>query len=546
MAVSTNFQDHVRLYAANLNNAFANTVNNAGDTINGSLSINGQLLVNGAPISVSVPGGNQTIITNNGLTVNTGTSITVTGNNTVVFTANNASVTQAGVVRLNDTIFSTSTTLAATANAVNTISNLFNTSNNTFTSNVKLLQSIIRNAQVSNPLINGNTTSNATVTWVAGANVDPTLTQQWNYFSSPTGFDLSGGTPANSANTIYFPSAWLFPSAGQLSALPGFTTNASPVFYFSPTVWKVRFYTSANTTEIHGARADANSNFHVIIDNKYATPPGGLNPNVSGSIRISFNGVRANRLIEIDGCNASGFRGAYMTLLDDVWSPQRAPELVIDGDSYTFGGGVSVPTDPHAVWARQMAMLLGLDKNTRQVGVSSTGYLSIGNPFPGAGLSTLRTRLLTGGWQDANPMIVVSAAGYNDVTWINAGNVTVAQVATEVGLYSQAVRATYPNVLLFIQGPFGGRRGPDANTIALDAAMANTVANLHDSKTWFISVNNTLPKAWMYGTGNVVTPDGTGNSDWATSSDQTHPSNAGHALLGARSAEAIYQIINSL
>ncbi len=165
----TTFQAGSILYAANLNSAFANAVNTAGDTMTGSLilpafyttggvsyangGINTSSTINTVNLNVAglniystlssafssgnttailaqaafdransggAAGGIQTIITANGITVNTRTSISVTGNNTVILSANLGNTTQIGVVQLNDTVTSTSSGLAATANAVNT------------------------------------------------------------------------------------------------------------------------------------------------------------------------------------------------------------------------------------------------------------------------------------------------------------------------------------------------------------------------------------------------------------------------------------------
>lgn len=68
-------------------------------------------------------GGNITYIANTsqpGLTVNNGVNISLSGNNVLILGANAGTVSQVGVVQLNDTTISVSTTLAGTANSVNT------------------------------------------------------------------------------------------------------------------------------------------------------------------------------------------------------------------------------------------------------------------------------------------------------------------------------------------------------------------------------------------------------------------------------------------
>ena len=170
------FQPGTILYAANLNESFANAVNITGDTMTGplvistpgtaltggngtfnqTLNVGNQLFINNIEIGTGLQnaynaanaafiqanaGGNPAIVnsinaaflrananvqnqltftTSGGLTVNSGLSLTITGNNTVVLAANVATGSQVGMVQLTDSTTTTATTTAATANAVNT------------------------------------------------------------------------------------------------------------------------------------------------------------------------------------------------------------------------------------------------------------------------------------------------------------------------------------------------------------------------------------------------------------------------------------------
>lgn len=405
-------------------------------------------------------------------------------------------------------------------------------------------------AQARNPLNSG--TFNAGVSGVSGVAVSwftsGVLTQQIDYLAHPEAFAISGGIPFNSSGTFYFASDYLGPSAGGLSGI--FTDPTSVPYNYSTQIARIRFMTDAISTEFHGTFSSVSQCYSCIIDGQYATPPGGLVPSANGGVAITF-GSRGMHEIEIASTGSFGFRGIYVTnLLDDIWAPPDAvndPLIVFDGDSYSAGGGISTPTDPDASWTQQCAFRLGW-KNCLQTAVSSTGYLSIGNPFPGGALSTMRQRLLLGGWLGVVPKVIVAAGGYNDVTWIEASSVTQAQVVAEAILCWQAYRKYAPNALIFVLGPFGGRRGPDAPTLALELAFQAAVAVLAetDPLIFFIAINTTVPTAIQNGTSNVSAPTTNGNAAWSVSSDQTHPTNLGHALIGYRVAEQMRAIINAL
>lgn len=401
-------------------------------------------------------------------------------------------------------------------------------------------------AERNNPLING-AYSGATVAWFTPSGA---LTQQWTVSNSPAAFNYSGGSPRiSTAGNAHFASAWKFPTSGLLSAVAPWTTNASPEFYFGADYGRVKFKTSAAVCEMHGLWSDVNSNFSVIIDGQFATPlPGGLNPTGSGGISITFSG-RKDRVIEIAGSNNWGFRGIYTTsILDDVSNPgPQGPLWVFDGDSFTEGGGLNTPVDPDAPWYQQACHLLGIDRSY-VTAVSSTGYLSTGNPFPGGSLTTMRGRMQGVGWNllPKTPDVIVAAGGYNCDTWILAASITLGQLLTEVGLYCAAARAKAPNALIFILGPWAGARGPDATTIATEQGMQTVVQGFNDPRMFFIPVSTALPKPWVYGTGRTNALAADGNSDWVTGPGVPHPIDAGHAHLAQRFAASVRPIIYAL
>lgn len=112
-----NSAQNLALSAFSEANSFQSIINSAFSEANSFQSI-----INSAFIRANAAVQNQfTFISSNGITVNTGTSLIVVGNNTVLLSANLGNTTQAGIVQLNDTLTSTSTTQAATANMANTL-----------------------------------------------------------------------------------------------------------------------------------------------------------------------------------------------------------------------------------------------------------------------------------------------------------------------------------------------------------------------------------------------------------------------------------------
>lgn len=409
-------------------------------------------------------------------------------------------------------------------------------------------QDLKRRAQIaerSNPLISGPS-PNVTVTW------SPTgvLTQQWTVSNSPAAFNVSSGAlQVDSAGNGRFVGPWIFPSPGTLSAIPPFNVSSDPRFYFSSNFGRVKFKTTGAAVEMHGAWADANSNFQVIVDGQYATPPGGLNPTTNGVMTIAFSGGRKPRVIEIAGSGVWGFRGIYTaSLLDDVASPgPQGPLWIFDGDSFTQGGGLATPVDPDAPWYVQGCHLLGVD-NCYPTAVTSTGYVSRGNPFPGGTISTLRQRLQGGGWAfiPQNPAVIVPAAGYNDMTYVLGSSITQAQLVAEAVQTWKAYRQIYPDSLITPLGPWSGARGPDAPTIAAELALQAAMAGIGDRRMAFIPVSTASPKPWVYGTGWTTNLKGDGLSDWATGPGVPHPIDAGHAWLGQCFAAEMRRILYAL
>lgn len=353
----TTFQPGAVLYAANLNTAFANTVNIAGDTMTGPLTLtffkttNGVSYANGGlntsstinTVQLNVAGMNvystitaafaqantdatlaqaafdransggaaggfQTIITANSITVNTGTSLTVSGNNTVILSANTGNLTQKGVVQLNDTVTSTSSVLAATANAVNTV---WATANAAFIKANSGVTNITHSYFTSNGItVNSGTslitTGNGTV--LISANIGNT-TQAGIIQLEDTGTSTSiifGGT-ANIANMIWTTAKAAFNKAnagGGAISQNFITTNGLSINSGS------FLNTSGNNTLIFTGNNATTTNIGVVQLNDTVTSLSNTQAATANSVATTFNTAQA----AFNAANA-GFSGLQTTYI---------------------------------------------------------------------------------------------------------------------------------------------------------------------------------------------------------------------------------------
>jgi len=351
----TSFQPGSILYAANLNTAFANAVNIAGDTMTGTLilptfqttggvsyangGMNTTSIINTVRLNVAgmnvystvtaafnqantdltlaqaafdkanTGGGSltETFITANGLTVNTGTSLTISGNATVMLSVNTGNLTQVGVVQLNDTVKSTSTLLAATANAVNTV---WATANAAFIKANSGVASVGTETYISSNGITVNsgtsliTTGNGTV--LLSANIGNTTQQgivQLNDTFVSTSASLAA--TANVANTIWTTAVAAFNKAnaggGAISQTfltqNGLTVNTG-----------VSFNTSGNASILFAANSANLTQVGVVQLNDTVTSTSNTLAATANAVSTAFNTAQG----AFNAANA-GFSGLTVT-----------------------------------------------------------------------------------------------------------------------------------------------------------------------------------------------------------------------------------------
>lgn len=305
---------------------------------------------------------------------------------------------------------------------------------------------------------------------------------------------------------------------------------------FEGTGGLVRFWSAAPDLEIcYAPTGQPNAQgFRLRVDGQYVAPGAiGVGYNaatVFAFVRLTWgDGSAANRrmrLYEIEGLPQFKFGGVKV---NPLYAPCPAPPIdeltgIIHGDSFVFGSGSNAAAT-YPGMGSQIALLLG-QPGCINSGVGSTGFLANANGTRNTFLQRVQADIVS-----RAPDFVVELGGIND-EGVFAGNVATMQAAVTAWL--DAVVTGLPGVLIFMTGPMTPGT-PNANRLALrDAKKA--AAALYPNNVVFI---DNYAENWVTGTGRDGATAGDGNADWVTSTDGTHPSDAGHSYLAIRVAQAI-------
>ena len=130
-------------------------------------------------------------------------------------------------------------------------------------------------------------------------------------------------------------------------------------------------------------------------------------------------------------------------------------------------------------------------------------------------------------WQ---PNVVIWSMGYND--WVSSPSL----VAANAFFCWQQTRILYPNALIIIFGGCIGAHNGGSNEPAVEAALQSMFATWGDPYSAFQSIYLDPTGAWESGTGCLGATTGTGNSDFYTGTDTTHPTPLGRQYLARRMA----------
>ncbi|UPT93901.1 hypothetical protein J4G48_0031825 [Bradyrhizobium barranii subsp. apii] len=277
------------------------------------------------------------------------------------------------------------------------------------------------------------------------------------------------------------------------------------------------------------------------VDGQYVDFAGsaGLGSSAVNYFKLTFASGKARRIRVL----MSTLPNAVTTLtsirtnaLASIWKPSQKDVLRLawGGDSYGEGfntSGTIFPV-PNAAWPILTAELLGI-RDCRQLSVASTGYLADGGTR-----SKLRDQIPR--WAPHAPFdLLVLSHGFNDQAFATSA------ITAEVLYDLQLLRASYPDVPIVVLGAQPGNRGPNATTLAVEAAIAAGVTSFADPLCAFAPVSTDTPP-WISGTGYNGATNGSGNSDLYIDTDNVHQSLAGAEFEAFRTATAIRNALNGM
>ena len=197
----------------------------------------------------------------------------------------------------------------------------------------------------------------------------------------------------------------------------------------------------------------------------------------------------------------SGLSPAALTLPDD-------PEVLVFGDSWTYGSAATVPTDGYAY---RLARLIPGDTVVR--GVRGSGYQK-----PGLDGPDFLTRV-AGLEQWIDPDLIILQGSIND------RRSDAAAYPAAVNAVWDAMTAKYPDVPIVILGPAPHELPVGASTARIDRDLAELAAA---RGWWYISP---VRERWITDENYLRLIDvGVGRK---------HPSDAGHAYLAEKVAAAL-------
>ncbi len=351
------------------------------------------------------------------------------------------------------------------------------------------------------------------------------ITNQYLFSDATNGAVSAQSVNFFGAQAGFYTSRYKFPTANQ--GVAG-TVTGNYNNYF----WAVEFMTDA--TELVVEQDPTSSQvWYVRVDGIYADSTGSASRTSGGTSRNiidftnTFGGARKSRRIQFESWGGLGLYSISVAKTEKIWKPTDSETIraYFVGDSFVAGTGADEKTK--SFWATASNKLGWRD--VWADGSGSTGYINAGTHLKYADrVSDLIA---------AAPDVIVLTGGINDI-----GN-TSSAVQTAVTSYLTTIRASLANTPIFVVGNF--EPGTERSTATdVQTGISAAVTAMADSRIFFIPTLSTASGgAWITGTGKSGSTTGDGNADVYTSSDGTHPTQAGHNYLGNRVADAIRALI---
>jgi hypothetical protein len=363
-----------------------------------------------------------------------------------------------------------------------------------------------------------------------------------------TAGDASGATVITNS-VLVLPDSGKFTYRGCLTGYGTFFSNAN---YYSPNyfvvganddldqlhvagAWSIEFDWYGAEFELLTKGQGDSSIYRLTVNNEgYDVRVGRADTAANGeSYLIHYDfGSAAFRRIRFDCSPIFPFGGIRTGPADTIWPSSRpiGPKVIVTGDSFA---DVSFN-----YWPALMGELLGWGDVTT-CGKGSTGYLD-----ESAGNDTMRDRAQLDIYNQ-NPDIVVVSGGIND-----SGNTDEAAVGAEAATFYAEIKANLPDCVLIVSGMQWPDGDPADTALRVafairDAAIASEHVDCYIDQlglgdgVYSGAASDYVDAGWMTGTGKEGTTAGDGNADVFTSSDGTHPTQAGHDYRAWRHAQAI-------
>lgn len=376
-------------------------------------------------------------------------------------------------------------------------------------------------ARLSNPHVLGTASSPPTIAAV-GTTIPADTTIDRRQDTHTTLWRILGGTRVTVGGLYRVRSATIFTSGGNL----GSSNGAQGTFWRQETVFtgiKLAFTVYPTTLP-----------YRFLVNGQYVDLTGTLTNASSGTtaeyITMTFSGS-GTRTVAIEGQGNCGLNGAFIDAAGSIAQTPPVIRGILVGDSFVQGTGATALGDG---WGPYMADCLGI-RDFWASGSGGTGW-----DVPTNSSTGYRFGDRTADWLPYSPDVMFFHGSYND------RSSTAVNITTECLAALRTTRAAFPKMPMFVFGAFAGASGPSAGILTAESGMQAAVSQFNDRLTRFIPISSDPAGAWISGTGFVGSTTGSGNSDTMTGSDGIHPTNAGHALLGGKAADAVIANLASM
>jgi lysophospholipase L1-like esterase len=282
------------------------------------------------------------------------------------------------------------------------------------------------------------------------------------------------------------------------------------------------------------ARSNTNLLYRLWVNEQAVTTAMQSVPGTNGAqafINVNFGSASLGNprriVVEFEDTTSAGipFLGLQIAPTDSVTFPSiPSPRVIVVGDSFAQGMGT---THHRFGYAKHLGRLMGwADCWDNLGGVGGTGLVKDASATAGRYLTRLAGDVIP-----YAPDLVIIQGSVNDTTFSGTGVVGPALIT-----YVNTLRAALPNVAVVVTSVLSPSAPVTANsTNSADLATAAAALGIP-----FLNVDTPIV---FTGTGRVGATAADGNADVYRASDNTHPTDAGHAMFATALAGLLGQAL---